>query len=179
MAVEYDELSRRLGMPAEHVDSLFAIAGIDSPETNPSASLARLSHFLAKKLLPLVQTEMERIRHVVVLKERLAALEQRHQREFGIYPVLPDFMPVERKLELMHAAFRLGQPNDDLWSALRRMYMEVFFAPPPRLDAGELEVWVTKVLTAIDQRRPIKDEAGVEYVNSTFFQGENAAGGSG
>jgi len=169
MSQDFDELSRRLEMAPERLANLFAVAGIDTPETNPSVSLAKLSHFLAKKLLPKIQSEMERRRTLVVLERKLAELEQRHEQEFEVAPVLPEFIPVAARIELMHEAFRLRVPHDEHWSALRSMYVEVFFAPPPAFVEEREESWVNQVLTAIAFKRPIKDDAGVEYVNSSQF----------
>lgn len=179
MSIKLDDLSRRLEMPTEQLISLFAIAGIDDPETNPSASFAKLSHFLAKRLVPKVQAEMDRIRRLVALEPKLAELKNRHEAEFGISPVLPEFIEIEGQIELMRGAFRLKVPNDDAWSALKRMYSEIFFAPPPRPDHAQIDVWVNEVLTAITLERPIKDKSGTEYVNSTLFRGRNAAKGAG
>lgn len=174
MSQDFDELSRRLEMSPEHLANLFEVAGIATPETNPSVSLAKLSYFLAKKLVPKVQSEMERRRALVVLKRKLSELEQRHVHEFGIAPVLPEFIPVDAQIELMHQAFRLGKPHDEFWSALRSMYSEVFYAPPPAFEEEHEERWVSQVLTAIALKRPIKDDAGVEYVNSSQFGAKQA-----
>lgn len=174
MSLQLEELSQRLEMPLEHLDSLFAVAGIKDAKTNVPLALARLSYFLSKKLVPRVQAETERRRQLRALEDKLIALEVRHERVFGFVPLLPNFIPVKERIDMVDDALRLGVPHDARWSALRCMYSEVFFAPPPAFDDANEELWVNQVLTAIALMRPIKDDAGVEYVDSSKFGAQRA-----
>lgn len=169
MTDEFDELANWLEMSSERLEMLFQAAEIEAPSSNISHSLAKLSHWLSRKIGPKVHSELERRKELIVLGRRLKALEVRHMNVFGIIPVYPDLIHISGKIHLLEESLRMNVPSDESYAALCRMYVDIFFAPPPPPDHSNIDEWVNKILVALASRNPVKDVDGVEYVNSSKF----------
>lgn len=170
MIDDFEDVAARLEISPEQLEKLFDAANIDSPHTELSIALAKLSHWFSRKIVPGLHSEVERRKNLIILERKFERLAIRHSNMFGYPPVLPEQIHISGKIELTLDAIRLSVPLDETHSAIRAMYSEIFFAPPPVPLKSNDQEWMNNVLNAIQSRHPYKDEYGVEYVDSRKFQ---------